>query len=103
MSQTPTEILDNAEHISCHVKMKENKKPKMQMNFFTDISTWLAGLCLFRARGTVTWTENCELQTRLRIEMIRSDVRDGVTLLFGCYRVFGPRLLSGLLCWHWSG
>jgi hypothetical protein len=83
--------------------MKENKKPKMQMNFFTDISTWLAGLCLFRARGTVTWTENCELQTRLRIEMIRSDVRDGVTLLFGCYRVFGPRLLSGLLCWHWSG
>lgn len=31
---------------------------------------------VFRAWGTVTWTENCELQTRLRIEMIRSDVHD---------------------------
>lgn len=49
----------------------------MQMTFYgynRDLTSEFGSV--FRAPGTVTWPENCELQTRLRIEMIRSAVHD---------------------------
>lgn len=82
MSQTPVPIrVDNAEHIPCHVKTKNEKNEdancKLQMIFYGYICDLTSEFgSVFRAWGTVTWTENCELQTRLRIEMIRSDVHN---------------------------
>lgn len=102
MSQAPIQIrVDNAEHISRYAKPKKENANDFFYGYIHDLASGFGSV--FRARGTVTWTENCGLQTTLRIEMIRSDVRDGDTLLFGCYRVFSLGLLSGLLCWHWSG
>lgn len=81
---------------------QKKQKTKIANDFILRIHDSTIGVeSVFRARGTVTWTENCGLQMRLRIGMIRNDVRDDVTLLFGCYQAFGLGLL--LICFAGTG
>lgn len=55
---------------------------QMQMIFYGYIYDLTSNFrSVYRARGTVTWTENCGLQTRLRIEMIQSDVSYDTSLV----------------------
>lgn len=55
---------------------------QMQMIFYGYIYDLTSNFgSVFRARGTVTWTENCGLQTRLRIEMIQSYVSYDTSLV----------------------
>lgn len=88
--------------LPCENESKKKQKTKIANDFILRIHDSTIGVeSVFRARGTVTWTENCGLQMRLRIGMIRNDVRDDVTLLFGCYQAFGLGLL--LICFAGTG